>query len=76
MSLVVVDTNIVSYLCKQDTRGALYKPHLLGNEAAISLMTVAELFQWATLRFARLPFNTALCAAMLMPVPSRMAQRS
>lgn len=34
MSLVVVDTNIVSYLYKQDTRGALYEPHLLGNNAA------------------------------------------
>lgn len=50
MSLVLVDTNIVSYLYKQDTRGELYEPHLLGNEVAISLMTVAELLQWAALR--------------------------
>lgn len=50
MNLVLVDTNIVSYLYKQDTRSLLYEPHLVGNEAAISLMTVAELFQWAELR--------------------------
>ncbi|NCC30769.1 MAG: type II toxin-antitoxin system VapC family toxin [Chloroflexia bacterium] len=50
MSLVLLDTNIVSYLYKQDTRGLLYAPHLLGNEVAISMMTVAELLQWATLR--------------------------
>lgn len=55
MSLVIVDTNIVSYLYKQDTRGELYKSHLLGNEAAISLMTVAELMQWAALRNWGLP---------------------
>lgn len=55
MSLVVVDTNIVSYLYKQDTRGALYEPHLLGKETAISLMTVAELLQWAALRNWGLP---------------------
>jgi tRNA(fMet)-specific endonuclease VapC len=50
MQLLVVDTNVVSYLYKQDTRGLLYEPHLLGNEAAISLMTIAELLQWAGVR--------------------------
>jgi predicted nucleic acid-binding protein len=55
MSLVLVDTNIVSYLYKQDTRATLYAPHLLGNEAAISLMTVAELLQWASIRNWALP---------------------
>jgi predicted nucleic acid-binding protein len=55
MSLVLVDTNIVSYLYKQDTRGIVYAPHLLGKEAAISLMTGAELLQWAALRSWSLP---------------------
>lgn len=50
MSLLLVDTNIVSYLYKQDTRAALYAPHLLGQEVAISLMTLAELLQWAAFR--------------------------
>jgi predicted nucleic acid-binding protein len=55
MSIVLLDTNIISYLYKQDSRGALYEPHLLGQEAAISLMSVAELLQWAAFRNWGLP---------------------
>ena len=32
-----------------------YEPHLLGQETAISLMTVAELLQWAAVRYWGLP---------------------
>ena len=45
MTTVLLDTNIISYLFKRDTRAMLYAPHLLDRELAISLMTVAELFQ-------------------------------
>jgi predicted nucleic acid-binding protein len=55
MIVVLVDTNIVSYLYKQDTRSQLYERHLLGKEVAISLMTVAELLQWAAIRNWALP---------------------
>jgi len=50
MTTVVLDTNIVSYLFKRDSRATLYAPHLLDRELAIAMMTVAELFQWASLR--------------------------
>jgi tRNA(fMet)-specific endonuclease VapC len=50
MGTVLLDTNIVSYLLKGDTRAAAYAPHLLNQELAISMMTVAELFQWAGMR--------------------------
>lgn len=50
MTTVLLDTNIVSYLFKRDSRAAAYAPHLLQRELAISMMTVAELFQWAALR--------------------------
>lgn len=50
MSVVLLDTNIVSYQFKRDTRAGLYAPHLQGQELAISVMTVAELFQWAEIR--------------------------
>lgn len=50
MTTVLLDTNIVSYLFKRDTRTALYAPHLLDRELAVSLMTVAELLQWAAVR--------------------------
>jgi tRNA(fMet)-specific endonuclease VapC len=47
MRVVIVDTDVVSYLYKKDTRGLLYEPHLASSLAAISIMTVAELDQWA-----------------------------
>jgi tRNA(fMet)-specific endonuclease VapC len=50
MNMVLLDTNIVSYLFKGDTRATAYSPHLLNQELAISMMTVAELFQWAGMR--------------------------
>lgn len=50
MSMVLLDTNIVSYLFKRDTRAELYAEHLRNRELAIAVMTVAELFQWAAVR--------------------------
>ena len=50
MSRLLLDTNIVSYLLKGDSRALLYQPHLQGNELAISLMTVAELLQWSEMQ--------------------------
>jgi tRNA(fMet)-specific endonuclease VapC len=50
MITVLLDTIIVSYLFKRDTRAALYAPHLLERELTVSMMTVAELFQWAAIR--------------------------
>jgi len=47
MPVVIVDTDVVSYLFKGDTRGDLYEPHLVGALTAISFMTLAELEQWA-----------------------------
>ena len=50
MSLVLLDTDVVSYLIKGDSRTVQYEPHLIGKESSVSLMTVAELFQWALIR--------------------------
>jgi tRNA(fMet)-specific endonuclease VapC len=50
MTTVLLDTNIVSYLFKRDSRAARYTLHLLDRELAIAMMTVAELFQWAAIR--------------------------
>lgn len=44
---VVVDTDVVSFLLKGDTRAELYRSHLQGKALALSFMTVAELYQWA-----------------------------
>ena len=47
---LVLDTNILSYIFKSDTRAALYLPHLRGHLLILSFMTVAELDQWALAR--------------------------
>lgn len=43
---VSVDTDVVSFLLKGDSRGALYRPHLEGLPKIISFMTLAELRRW------------------------------
>ena len=47
MAAIVIDTDVLSYLFKQDTRGELYRPHIEGNFGVLSFMTVAELDFWA-----------------------------
>ena len=48
--VVVVDTDVVSFLFKGDTRAQAYRRHLRGKTLAVSFMTVAELYQWAYVR--------------------------
>ena len=43
---IVVDTDIVSYVFKKDTRSGLYEPHLIQVPKFISFMTLAELRRW------------------------------
>lgn len=46
MPPLVVDTDVVSYLFRRDSRANLYRPHLSGNLLVLSFMTVAELDRW------------------------------
>ncbi len=50
MDRVVVDTDVVSFLFKRDTRAELYRPHLDGKEQIISFQTLAELLRWTLVR--------------------------
>lgn len=47
MRSFIIDTDVVSYIFKGDTRGDLYEHHLKGSIASISFVTVAELDLWA-----------------------------
>ena len=47
---ILLDTNIVSYLYRHDSRAELYRPHLEGHEPFISFMTLAELYLWPVRR--------------------------
>jgi tRNA(fMet)-specific endonuclease VapC len=46
----VVDTDVVSYLFRHDTRAEQYRPLLTGRILVVSFMTVAELDRWALQR--------------------------
>ena len=60
MKVVLLDTNIVSFLINGHTLGEKYRPHIMGQTAAISFMTVGELFEgayrksWSDKRFSEL----------------------
>ena len=45
--IVVVDTNVVSFFFKGDTRAALYQTHLDGRLQVLAAQTRAELELWA-----------------------------
>jgi predicted nucleic acid-binding protein len=44
---LVLDTNIVSYLMRGDSRGEVHRRHFQGKTLAISFMTVGELYEGA-----------------------------
>jgi tRNA(fMet)-specific endonuclease VapC len=44
---LVVDTNIVSYIFKGDSRGALYQKYLDNAVLILSFQTLAELQRWS-----------------------------
>jgi tRNA(fMet)-specific endonuclease VapC len=50
LDLVVVDTDVMSYVFKKDTRADLYERHLAGKELIISFVTLGELHRWAIKR--------------------------
>jgi predicted nucleic acid-binding protein len=46
MTPVVVDTDVVSFLFKNDSRAQLYLPLMRNRDLLVSFMTEAELEQW------------------------------
>jgi predicted nucleic acid-binding protein len=49
MTPVVVDTDVVSFLFKNDSRAQLYLPLMRSRDLLVSFMTEAELEQWILL---------------------------
>jgi predicted nucleic acid-binding protein len=49
MTPAVVDTDVVSFLFKNDSRAQLYLPLLRNRKLLVSFMTEAELEQWIVL---------------------------
>ncbi len=46
----VVDTDVISYLFRRDTRAEHYRPLLVGRLLSVSFMTIAELDRWSLQR--------------------------
>ncbi len=47
MEPILVDTDVISFAMKGDSRAALYKKHVEAKTICISFMTCAELYRWA-----------------------------
>jgi predicted nucleic acid-binding protein len=50
MNGVVIDTDVVSYLLKDDTRAEYYRPLLKDQTLIVSFMTITEMDRWALVR--------------------------
>jgi len=50
MSIILIDTNIASFIFKGSVYIEPYEPLLNGHELALSFMSIAELYQWAFIR--------------------------
>ena len=50
MNSILLDTDVLSFLFKQDSRGEIFKPYLEDKLGLISFMTIAELDLWANVR--------------------------
>ncbi|NOQ36360.1 MAG: type II toxin-antitoxin system VapC family toxin, partial [Methylococcaceae bacterium] len=49
MNAILLDTDVVSYLFKRDSRAEKYNDILKNKQLFVSFMTVAELYQWAAI---------------------------
>lgn len=50
ISAVLIDTDVLSFLFKGDTRAEKYRAHLTNRLLVVSFMTLAELERWALQR--------------------------
>lgn len=56
---MVVDTDVVSYLFKRDSRAETHRVHLTSSLLLVSFMTVAELDRWTLERdWGEAPFSS------------------
>lgn len=76
--MVLLDTNIVSFEFRGDSRRALYERHLLGQEQAVAFVTLAELYKWPLERgFSterRAALDSHLRKYLILPIDERLAR--
>jgi tRNA(fMet)-specific endonuclease VapC len=75
---VVLDTDVLSFIAKADTRASLYSRELGGKQLCICFQTVAELRLWALIRrwgsARREAMDSLLDRFVVLPYDSAMAQ--
>lgn len=79
MSSVLVDTDVFSFMFKQDTRGPRYADAMRGRTPCLSFMSDAELLAWSQSRrwgAARLAsLQRSLSQCVVLPYDFAMAQQ-
>ena len=78
MDPVILDTDVLSFFAKSDTRAALYSQSLAGKRLCVSFQTVAALRLWALIRRWGSPRRKALDSLLnqfvVIPYDSTKAQ--
>lgn len=79
MDAVVLDTDVLSFIAKRDSRAALYVPALANKQLCICFQTVAELQLWALIRGWGQPRRQSLHSLIerfvVLPYDSMMAEQ-
>jgi len=79
MSDIVLDTDVLSFIAKADSRAALYSGAVIGQRLCVCFQTVAELQLWMIVRRWGAPRRQAMSSLLnrfvVLPYDSAMAQR-
>ena len=79
MSLILLDTDVASFIFKGSSYALPYQPLIEGNQIVLSFMTVAELFQWTELRQwgdrRRAQLTEYLYGYIIIPTDIQLCQR-
>jgi tRNA(fMet)-specific endonuclease VapC len=79
MEHLVLDTDVISFIAKGDTRAALYSPLLEGKQLSLCFQTVAEQRLWAILHkwgpSRRNALDATLSEFIVIPYDPMMAER-
>lgn len=79
MTPILLDTDVFSFVFKQDTRAALYLPHLDGAQPCLSFQSVGELRCWALARRwgegRRQNLDASMARCVVLPYDDELSRR-
>lgn len=78
MPLAVVDTDVLSFMAKADTRASLYEAEMADRSLCVCFQTVAELRLWVRIRgwgpSRQVELDELLAQFIVLPYDAAMAQ--